>query len=220
MDHDITAVKPESVEVITDSSITVLVGVQSEGEKDKVIQYPENPDENTKEVKNQTNGENEPKNGTSVEKEDPKLSNSIPFPSPSDPTVEVKNKDENLQQYRQGHQPRKQKGAYRDINEGLISAIAHCKVEGEDNESPLEATDDIDKGFSELPPDFALVGSIGPDPQMLDKVLRGPDAKHWQEALEYEISQLEKLKTWEVADLPHGHTAIPVRATADDLVEI
>ena len=61
----------------SDSSITVLVGVQAEGEKDKVIQYPENHDENTKEVKNQTNGKNEPKNGTSVEKEDPKSSNSM-----------------------------------------------------------------------------------------------------------------------------------------------
>jgi len=186
-----------------------LVGVQAEGEKDKVIQYPENHDENTKEVKNQTNGKNEPKNGTSVEKEDPKSSNSIPFPSASDPTVEVENEDENLQQYGRGHRPRKQKGAYRDINEGLTAAIAHCEVEGEDKKPPLEATDDVDKGFSKSLPDFALVGSIGPDPRTLDEVLRGPDAKHWQEALEYEISQLEKLETWEVIDLPHGHTAIP-----------
>ena len=39
--------------------------------------------------------------------------------------------------------------------------------------------------------------------------MRGPDAKHWQEALEYEINQLEKLGTWEVVSLPPGHTAIP-----------
>ena len=82
-------------------------------------------------------------------------------------------------------------------------------MEGEDKKSPLEATDDVDEGFSKLPLDFTLVGSIGPDPRMLDKALRGPDAKHWQEALEYEISQLEKLEMWEVVDLPHGHTAIP-----------
>jgi len=160
----------------SDSSIMVLVGVQSEGEKDKVIQYPENHDENTKEVKNQTNGENKPKNGTSVEKEDLKSSNSIPFPSASDPTVEVENEDENLQQYGRGHQPRKQKGAYRYINEGLTAAIAHCEVEGEDNESPLEATDDVDEGFSKLLLDFALVGSIGPDPRMLDEALLLGDA--------------------------------------------
>jgi len=44
---------------------------------------------------------------------------------------------------------------------------------------------------------------------MLDEALHGPDAKHWQEALEYKIGQLEKLEMWEVIDLPPGHTAIP-----------
>ena len=39
--------------------------------------------------------------------------------------------------------------------------------------------------------------------------IRGPDAKHWQEALNYEIGQLEKLETWDVIDLPKGHTAMP-----------
>ena len=33
----------------------------------------------------------------------------------------------------------------------------------------------------------------------------------WQEALEYEISQLEKLGTWIIEDLPVGQTAIPVQ---------
>jgi hypothetical protein len=39
--------------------------------------------------------------------------------------------------------------------------------------------------------------------------LRGPNAKEWQEALDYEIGQLEKLGTWVVENLPAGHTAIP-----------
>ena len=39
--------------------------------------------------------------------------------------------------------------------------------------------------------------------------MRGLESKHWQEALEYEINQLEKLGTWEVKDLLAGHTAIP-----------
>ena len=47
---------------------------------------------------------------------------------------------------------------------------------------------------SDLPPDFALVGSIRSDPKTLNEALHGPDTKHWQEALEYEISQLEKLE--------------------------
>ena len=57
--------------------------------------------------------------------------------------------------------------------------------------------------------DTALLGSHSSDPKTLDKALRGPKSKHWQEALEYEINQLEKLGTLEVEDLPAGHTAIP-----------
>ena len=60
-----------------------------------------------------------------------------------------------------------------------------------------------------MPPDIALASFAYLDPKMLDKALRGPDAKQWQEALEYKISQLEKLGTWVVVDLPAGHTAIP-----------
>ena len=71
---------------------------------------------------------------------------------------------------------------------------------------------DLDKYYDEsyqLPPDIALASFAYLDPKMLDKALRGLDAKHWKEALEYEINQLEKLGTWEVVDLPLGHTAIP-----------
>ena len=57
--------------------------------------------------------------------------------------------------------------------------------------------------------EFALGGSHGSDSKTLDEALRGPDAQKWQEVLQYEISQLEKLGTWEVEDLPAGHTAIP-----------
>ena len=39
-------------------------------------------------------------------------------------------------------------------------------------------------------------------------MLQGPDAKHWQETLEYKIGQLVKLETWEVTYLPPGHTTI------------
>ena len=39
--------------------------------------------------------------------------------------------------------------------------------------------------------------------------MRSPDADKWQEALEYEISQLERLDTWVVEDLPKGQVAIP-----------
>ncbi|KAG2048406.1 hypothetical protein BDR06DRAFT_895720 [Suillus hirtellus] len=36
----------------------------------------------------------------------------------------------------------------------------------------------------------------------LSQALRGPDAEKWKKALDYEISQLEKLGTYELANLP------------------
>ena len=55
------------------------------------------------------------------------------------------------------------------------------------------ANENIDEYCDEtyqLPPDIALASYAYLDPKTLDKALRGPDAKHWQEALEYEINQL------------------------------
>ena len=60
----------------------------------------------------------------------------------------------------------------------------------------------------ELPPDFALIGALGTEPGSLDDALSGPHAKEWQTALDYEISQLEKLGTWVIEDLPKSHNAI------------
>jgi len=72
-----------------------------------------------------------------------------------------------------------------------------------------QIAEDNDKIFDMLPPDFALVAPLNSEPQSLDKALHGPDAKQWQEALDYEIGQLEKLGTWTIEDLPKGHTPIP-----------
>ena len=58
-------------------------------------------------------------------------------------------------------------------------------------------------------PDLALMSYSHLDPKMLDKALHSPNAKEWQEALQYEICQLEKLETWVVEDLPQGQTATP-----------
>ena len=58
-------------------------------------------------------------------------------------------------------------------------------------------------------PDFALVGGLNSEPKSLDEELHGLNAKEWQATLDYEIGQLEKLKTWVIEDLPAGHTAIP-----------
>jgi hypothetical protein len=43
----------------------------------------------------------------------------------------------------------------------------------------------------------------------LQQALNGPDAIEWQEAIDYKISQLEKLATWKVVDSPPGANLIP-----------
>ena len=77
----------------------------------------------------------------------------------------------------------------------------------------LEESDQDPNGYLnslyKLLPDVALVRYSGADPKMLDEVLQGPNAKEWQEALENEISQLKKLGTWKVKDLPQGQSPIP-----------
>ena len=74
---------------------------------------------------------------------------------------------------------------------------------------PIEVDDEDDDSSYELPPDIALVRCSNGNPKMLDKALHGPNAKEWQEALQYEINQLEKFNTWVVMDLPPGQMTIP-----------
>ena len=61
----------------------------------------------------------------------------------------------------------------------------------------------------ELPLDIAALGHSDLDPKTFEEALHGPNAKEWQEALDYKISQLQKLGTWVMEDLPTGQTAIP-----------
>ena len=69
-------------------------------------------------------------------------------------------------------------------------------------------TEEPDEAYK-LPPDLVLMGYSHLDPKTLDKALYGPNAKEWQEALQHEICQLEKLGTWVVEDLPQGQMATP-----------
>jgi hypothetical protein len=85
------------------------------------------------------------------------------------------------------------------MNEGMVAAISTF----------IKDPDEYPDEPYELPPDIALVSYSSRDPRTLDKALQGPNAKNWQEALEYGICQLEKLGTWEVVDLPQGQTTIP-----------
>jgi Reverse transcriptase (RNA-dependent DNA polymerase) len=50
---------------------------------------------------------------------------------------------------------------------------------------------------------------MGTEPASIDEALRGLNAKEWQAALDYEISQLKKLSTWVLVDLPKGEPVIP-----------
>ena len=90
------------------------------------------------------------------------------------------------------------------MHEGLVATVTTV-VDLDQVFPPEEFHNDPDcyiDCFQDLPPDLALASYSGVDPKTLDKALRGPNAKEWQEALKYEISQLEKLKTWVVEDLP------------------
>jgi hypothetical protein len=97
------------------------------------------------------------------------------------------------------------------MNEGMVAAIStFVKEPDDDNQSkPLEDPDEYSDELYKLPLDIALVSYPSGDPRTLDEALQGPNAKKWQEALEYEICQLEKLGTWKVVDLPQGQNAIP-----------
>ena len=74
---------------------TFTVGVQYEGEKDKVIQHPENINE----VKNQTENVDEPQNKELDEPTPIKAINSVIFPSNPDPPVEPESENNEIQQY-------------------------------------------------------------------------------------------------------------------------
>ena len=105
---------------------------------------------------------------------------------------------------------RKQQGAYEWMHKGLPHLEANIVDSNHlDDDFGIDLPEDDDGLFADLPPDFALVGAIGTEPQSIDEALRGPNAKEWQTALNYEINQLEKLGTWVIEDLPAGESAIP-----------
>jgi hypothetical protein len=95
-----------------------------------------------------------------------------------------------------------------------MAAIANLEeVNKHDQTQFIEDGEDL---YSDLPPDFALVSTFGTEPKSLDEALSGPHADEWKVAYDYEISQLEKLGTWEIVDLPQGATAIPCTAVFHD----
>ena len=96
------------------------------------------------------------------------------------------------------------------INKGLDAKLAAVEEsDGEDNSLPEEAMFAAVGDMSvPLLTDFALRSSMGAKLKTLDKVLCTPRAKEWQAAYDYEITQLEKLGTWDIVRLPPGKTPI------------
>jgi hypothetical protein len=140
------------------------------------------------------------------------------FPSTNKSTIEPdpepqETTDPTTGQYGHGQRVRPQKGHYTNMNEGLIAAIAPFVNKIIDDEMFKEDYPYSDNSY-ELLPDFTLAGHSISDPTMLNKALCRPNAEEWQKALEYEISQLEKLGTWVVEDLSKGQTVIPCRKVA------
>jgi hypothetical protein len=192
--------------------IAIIHGeTSSEGEKDKIIQAPQNKVKDikspeNKEPEDQTHQGKDPQPHKSL-----KSTNSIMFPSTDKPLIEPdpqETTDTTTRQYGHGQRVRPEKGHYKNMNEGLVAAIAPFVDKIIDDET-FEEDYPYPDNLYELLPDFALAGHSVSDPKMLDGALHGPNTAEWQKALEYEISQLKKLRTWVVEDLPKGQTVIP-----------
>ena len=130
-------------------------------------------------------------------------------------------------------------GAYRSMHHGAahLAAINFadaliCEInsdptaDGADNKPG--GADDLETDESaqdELDPLYLLAGSMQNEPPSMSEALRGPNAAEWQKVLEYEIGQLQKLRTWDLVDKPPKTPVIPCsevlqeKRNADDVVE-
>ncbi|OJA10450.1 hypothetical protein AZE42_05889 [Rhizopogon vesiculosus] len=90
-------------------------------------------------------------------------------------------------------------GYYKALNEGEMASVAAI------NKSELDAQEDV--LLTSQYTQWALAAAE-PEPT-LQQALNGPDAIEWQEVIDYEISQLEKLGAWEVVNAPLYVNVIP-----------
>ena len=166
---------------------------QSEGETEKINEAPQNNAKNAeipeeKQPANQSNKEN-----ISEPHSSPKSSNTILFPSTKNPPVEPnQTPNDEMEQLSCSQRTRHQKGHYKTLNEGLVTAVT-AFVEEVDDYAEIQSAkhpEQQSKDHYKLPPNIALIRYSATDPKTLDEALQGPNAKEWQEALEYGISQL------------------------------
>ncbi|KAG2746073.1 hypothetical protein P692DRAFT_20741010, partial [Suillus brevipes Sb2] len=85
-------------------------------------------------------------------------------------------------------------GYYAALNEGETATLA-AEVPFDPAESDLADEEALTRWQQQ-----AMAAAVA-EP-MLSQVLSGPDAVEWQEAIDYEISQLGELGTWEVGNAP------------------
>ena len=183
----------------------------SEGEKEKIIQLPQNKAENPEKREENISEDQEIHEKEPESHLNPSSSSSIPFPtSEEEPEEQPEEPDEespadDTSEYGRGKRDRPEKGSYKIMNRrGLTAVVATLDDEPKANSS-VKRPEEPDL----YPPELALVGHFPDDPKTLDEALKGPNTKEWEEALKYEINQLEKLGTWEVVNLPRGKTTIP-----------
>ena len=178
-----------------------------EGERDKILQPPTSN-------ANATNAPNsapapQPK-APDVALEptlEPEPQNSVPFPSEQEPAKEpllepLQEEDPQPELGQGRHVQKKPPGTYKRMAQGL--PLLDANIADLQNNIP----EDEEDWEAELPPDFTLIGTLGTEPRSLDDALSRPHTKEWQTALDYEISQLEKLGTWVIEDLLKGHNMI------------
>src|SRR5271168_1027696 len=182
-------------DIRNDDGTVPIPGALSEGEKeaDKVIQHPENSVEGLKKAQDDQNDDSEEKS----EIEQQSKTNTVPFPPQA---VAQEPDDEPHQPQERPQRAARYQGNYRDLTASVAIFEDH-----DDTAGPAVVEDPANDGylncFDDLPLDFATVGHNGTDPQTLDEALRGSNAKEWQAAMDYEISQLQKFETWQVDDL-------------------
>jgi hypothetical protein len=86
-----------------------------------------------------------------------------------------------------------------------------CDTKLDDEGLEHERKNNVNKEVDDtiLDPLYVLTGSMVNEPWSLDKVLQGPNAQSWNDALKYEINQLKKLHTWSIIDRPTNKPVIP-----------
>jgi hypothetical protein len=82
-------------------------------------------------------------------------------------------------------------GYYSELNKGEIATLAAQSA-----------------GYKEQITHLYAQAAVQPKPT-LQQALSSPDTEEWREAIEYELSQLEKLGTWELVDTPDHANMIP-----------